>query len=415
MSGGAGGRTGRVCNRQALAGFVGLARSAVEPQGRDVEVGGGCGAGGRRAGRSTRGFVGAAGAGTGSAEPARAAISATGAAGDRGGRGAVGRSDLHRGWRVCRGAVPGAVGRAGVRQTPLGGVLSGAQGGCARRLLQRLDVEALDGLVGRLAGRAAPPRDASAVAVDGKSLRGAVGPDGQRPHLLAALVHGQGTVIAQRRVVAKTNEIGAFVPLLDEVDLAGRVVTADSLHTQRAHARYLIEQREAAYLLVVNGNQASMFTGHRPDLRAGVSPHRTTPLTAATAASNISPPGSRPPRGLALPHARQVAILQRYTTDLTGGNPRTEVCYAVTSQPAAQAGPGTAGRALAGRGPPLGPGRDLRRGHQPYPHRLRPAGHGTLRNLAVGLLRQGGHTSIAPALRRIARNPPRALAFLGIP
>jgi hypothetical protein len=39
----------------------------------------------------------------------------------------------------------------------------------------------------------------------------------------------------------------------------------------------------------------------------------------------------------------------------------------------------------------------------------------TLRNLAVGLLRLAGHTGIASALRRIARNPARALAFLGIP
>jgi hypothetical protein len=39
----------------------------------------------------------------------------------------------------------------------------------------------------------------------------------------------------------------------------------------------------------------------------------------------------------------------------------------------------------------------------------------TLRNLAVGLLRLSGHTGIAPGLRRIARNPARALAFLGLP
>lgn len=127
-----------------------------------------------------------------------------------------------------------------------------------RRALQRLNVEALDRLVGTWLADQLPAEDASAVAVDGKTLRGAVGADGQRPHLLAALVHGHGAVLAQRRVAAKTSEIGAFAPLLDEVELAGRVVTADSLHTQRAHARYLVEQRQAAYLLVVKGNQAGM-------------------------------------------------------------------------------------------------------------------------------------------------------------
>jgi hypothetical protein len=129
-----------------------------------------------------------------------------------------------------------------------------------RRALQRLDVEVLDGLVGGWLAEQLPHGDASAVAVDGKCLRGAVGPDGRRVHLLAALVHDHGTVVAQRWVAAKSSEIDAFAPLLDDVELTGRVVTADSLHTQRAHARYLIEQRKAAYLLVVKGNQAGMVT-----------------------------------------------------------------------------------------------------------------------------------------------------------
>jgi predicted transposase YbfD/YdcC len=40
-------------------------------------------------------------------------------------------------------------------------------------------------------------------------------------------------------VDAKSNEITAFVPLLDQVDLTGVVVTADAMHTQDAHAKYL--------------------------------------------------------------------------------------------------------------------------------------------------------------------------------
>jgi predicted transposase YbfD/YdcC len=71
-------------------------------------------------------------------------------------------------------------------------------------------------------------------------------------------VHGQGVVVAQRQVDAKTSEISGFAPLLDRVDLAGRVVTADALHTQGAHARYLVERRQAAYLLVVKGNQPGL-------------------------------------------------------------------------------------------------------------------------------------------------------------
>jgi dihydrofolate reductase len=71
----------------------------------------------------------------------------------------------------------------------------------------------LDRLVGGWLAEQLPHGDSSAVAVDGKSLRGAVGPDGRRVHLLAALVHGAGTVVAQRQVAAKTSEIGAFAPM----------------------------------------------------------------------------------------------------------------------------------------------------------------------------------------------------------
>jgi hypothetical protein len=36
-----------------------------------------------------------------------------------------------------------------------------------------------------------------------------------------------------------------------------------------------------------------------------------------------------------------------------------------------------------------------------------------LRNLATGLIRTSGRTQIAPTLRWVARNPARALLFLG--
>jgi hypothetical protein len=49
---------------------------------------------------------------------------------------------------------------------------------------------------------------------------------------------------------------------------------------------------------------------------------------------------------LRFPYARQIVVVQRHTTDLTGGNPRTEVCYAVTSRTAAQADPARLGALL---------------------------------------------------------------------
>lgn len=126
------------------------------------------------------------------------------------------------------------------------------------QLLRRLDADDVDARICRWATAQLPEDDRSAVAVDGKTLRGSTQPGQKGVHLLAALVHGQHTVVAQRRVPDKTNEITGFQPLLDQVDLTGRVVTADAMHTQRDHATYLVDQRHAGYLLVVKDNQPSL-------------------------------------------------------------------------------------------------------------------------------------------------------------
>jgi hypothetical protein len=81
--------------------------------------------------------------------------------------------------------------------------------------------------------------------VDGKTLRGSGTADGPGRHLLAAFDHEHGVVLGQADVEAKTNEISMFATLLDRIDLAGAVVTADALHAQRAHAGYLVGQRRA--------------------------------------------------------------------------------------------------------------------------------------------------------------------------
>ena len=65
-------------------------------------------------------------------------------------------------------------------------------------------------------------------------------------------------VIAQKSVGEKTNEITEFQSLLDNLDLSGKVVTADALHTQVAHANYLVETKKADYLFTVKGNQGNL-------------------------------------------------------------------------------------------------------------------------------------------------------------
>jgi hypothetical protein len=130
-----------------------------------------------------------------------------------------------------------------------------------RRLLARIDGDALDRAVGRwLADRSPTSRDSTAlrgVSVDGKSLRGAARANGRKIHLLAAVEHTTGLVLAQLDVGEKTNEVTRFQLALDAVaGLAGVVVTSDALHTQREHAAYLLG-RAADYIVIVKGNQCA--------------------------------------------------------------------------------------------------------------------------------------------------------------
>ncbi len=127
-----------------------------------------------------------------------------------------------------------------------------------RRALERVDPQELDDIVNTWAGSQRTQattrphtrnrdnnrdrdddRDGSGdglvgVAVDGKTLRGARKDDGTQVHLLSAMTHDTKTVIGQRDVdTDKTNEIRVFRPLLARLDIAGKVVTADPMHTQR--------------------------------------------------------------------------------------------------------------------------------------------------------------------------------------
>jgi hypothetical protein len=131
-----------------------------------------------------------------------------------------------------------------------------------RRVLQSIDVGRVDASLGDwlLAGAA----EDEAVAVDGKTLRGAVREDGTQVHLLSALLQGPGVTVAQREIPAKTNEIPEIKPLLAPLDLSGRVVTADALHTQRETARFLVEDKHAHYLFTVKENQPTLYA----DLKA---------------------------------------------------------------------------------------------------------------------------------------------------
>ena len=57
----------------------------------------------------------------------------------------------------------------------------------------------------------------------------------------------------------RTNEIKTAAPMLDAIDLKGKLITADALLTQREFAKYLVEVRKAHYHFTVKANQKTLL------------------------------------------------------------------------------------------------------------------------------------------------------------
>ena len=325
-------------------------------------------------------------------------------------------------------APPQVLASLGVRRDPLTRRFEPPDEATIRRVLEAVDAAALDTAVGSwLAGLSAADqgqdrrrRGRRAVAVDGKAVRGTrhASSDGQAVHLLAVIDQQAGAVLGQAGVDGKTNEITQFAPLLEPLDLAGAVVTADALHTQREHAEFLVSDKKAHYILVVKKNQPGLYAqlknlpwrsipaadrqrgrGH------GREEHRT--LKAATVAA-----------GLVFPHAAQAICLTRRVRPLSGGKWRTVTVYAITSLTVTQATPAQLAGWIRGHWQieVLHHIRDVTYGEDASQVR---AGNGpqvmaSLRNLAIAILRLAGHSGIAAACRHHGRDATRTLATLGL-
>ncbi|WP_327129799.1 ISAs1 family transposase [Streptomyces sp. NBC_01727] len=209
-----------------------------------------------------------------------------------------------------------------------------------RRLLACVDGDALDRAVSCWLADRRPAQSEAAglrgLAVDGKTLRGAAKAKGHKIHLLAALDHTTGLVLAQLDVGEKTGETTCFQPLLETVaDLAGTVVTSDALHTQRKHAGYLLGRR-AHYIVIVKGNQKNL----REQLN--VLPWKDIPLQGRTQDAGHGRCEIRRIKvatvtSLLFPGARQAIQLKRHRTDRKTGKTTITTVYAVTSLTAEQA------------------------------------------------------------------------------
>jgi hypothetical protein len=208
-----------------------------------------------------------------------------------------------------------------------------------RRTLTRLDATALATAIGAwLADRDPPDRRPRAIAVDGKTLRGASGAQGRQVHLLAAMDHATRSVLAQRQVDGAPGKVPGFRPLLADLDLAGVVVTADALQTHADAAEFLVTGKQAHYLFVVKANQPTLL-----ERCAGLAWHRV-PVLDRTRDCGHGRVELRTLKAVTVnrfgfPHAAQVIQVTRRTRQLRTRRWRTVTIYAVTSLTFAQASP----------------------------------------------------------------------------
>jgi hypothetical protein len=166
--------------------------------------------------------------------------------------------------------------RPRARRRPGGPFPAGVRSYRARRAAQQAKALARDRL--------------RAVAVDGKTCRGARRADGTRVHLLGVAEHG-GRLPGHLGVDVKHNETSHFTELLEPLDLAGAVVTFDALHTVRANLDWLATEKKAHYIAVVKNNQPLLHA------RIKALPWRQVPVGSLTRDTGHGRAGDPDPEG----------------------------------------------------------------------------------------------------------------------
>ena len=285
-----------------------------------------------------------------------------------------------------------------------------------RRVLQRLDADGLDSILGVWMWlRAKTIGGLTVISFDGKTVKGARDAAGNLTHLLSGICQATGVIVAQIGVTGKTSEVPMLRKLLSALDIAGCVITADAAHTCRETAQLIIDAG-AHYILTVKANQPLLrarckalpwkeipflerTTGPRKHGRLETRTLQATELDTAT--------------GIGFPGAVQVLRVTRIRTMSSRHRNRRkqtrETVYIVTSLSVADADHQQIAEWL--------------RGHwriENSVHHIRDVtfdedrsqvrtGNGpqvlaTFRNTIISLFRLAGHLNIAAALRHHARD-----------
>jgi predicted transposase YbfD/YdcC len=181
------------------------------------------------------------------------------------------------------------------------------------------------------------------VAIDGKVLRGTLDNQQNGTYLLAAYLPREGIVLMQVAVEGKGSEIPAASKLLKQVDLRGKVVMGDALHTQRQVSIQIVEA-EGDYIWFAKGNQSqteeNIHLWFEPDVEP-IPGMNYPPKDFETARVTNKGHGRLETRTLTVssqlndfldwPYLEQVFKLERRRISLQTGEIQEQVVYGFTS------------------------------------------------------------------------------------
>lgn len=169
----------------------------------------------------------------------------------------------------------------GIRPNPQGSFPAPSQSTFSR-LLSGLDArrlnEVLLAIQAQVRGQS-PPEEL--IAVDGKEPR-----HGPGDAILTAVTVPSQFYLGSALVDTKTNEIPVARELLGELDLTGRTVALDALHTQDQTAQALVMEHGAHYTMTVKNNQ--------PTLRQNIDKTLPVPPTGFSPSESDAHPGAHP-------------------------------------------------------------------------------------------------------------------------
>ena len=291
-----------------------------------------------------------------------------------------------------------------------------------RKCLRKLEIYSFKDLCYKwsLAKESLIKEKSDAIAVDGKTLRASRNFNNRQPHLLSAVTHNTGILVGDQLVPNKKSEVQSIIPLLDTINIAGKVVTADALHTISSFGLYL-KLRGADYVFIAKGNKKKLIDRLKMiNIREA---YDSFSVTAEKSHGRLEKRKlfliSTLPWWLWFKSAQQAFILERTRTDIKSGKIESESHFGLTSLSRKQADAARILRIVRGHWAIENKAfhvrdRTFQEDQSTVKSGILPEIMVVFRNLALNLFRLKRVKNISEETRLCMLNPGKELKYLGL-